>query len=76
MPREPALQTQIPALDLQSVADPGNSLRERSHKGELGFFPGDGGVRVGLQVPEDWSGLLCEARFRDWKLGPAAPHHL
>ena len=23
----------------------------------------------------DWSGLPCEARFRDWKLGPAKAHH-
>ena len=24
----------------------------------------------------DWSGLLCEARFWDWKLGPAKIHYL
>ena len=24
----------------------------------------------------DWSGLPCEARFWDWKLGPAKPHYL
>jgi hypothetical protein len=24
----------------------------------------------------DWSGLPCEARFRDWKLGPAKAHYL
>ncbi|MCX6927161.1 MAG: hypothetical protein NT154_28740 [Verrucomicrobia bacterium] len=23
-----------------------------------------------------WSGLPCEARFRDWKLGTAGAHHL
>jgi hypothetical protein len=23
-----------------------------------------------------WSGLPCEARCWDWKLGPAAPHYL
>ena len=23
----------------------------------------------------DWSGLPCEACFRDWKLGPAKAHH-
>ena len=25
---------------------------------------------------EVWSGLPCEARFWDWKLGPAKAHHL
>ena len=24
----------------------------------------------------DWSGLPCEARFWDWKLGPAKAHYL
>jgi hypothetical protein len=24
----------------------------------------------------DWSDLPCEARFWDWKLGPAKPHYL
>jgi hypothetical protein len=24
----------------------------------------------------DWSGLHCEARFWDWKLGPAKAHYL
>ena len=26
--------------------------------------------------PLDWSGLPCEARFWDWKFGPAKPHYL
>ena len=26
--------------------------------------------------PVDWSSLPCEARFWDWKLGPARPHYL
>jgi len=30
----------------------GLSQVERSHEPEPGFFPGDGGVQVGLQVPE------------------------
>ena len=27
----------------------------------------------GIQV--DWSGLSCEARFWEWKLGPANAHY-
>jgi hypothetical protein len=29
-----------------------------------------------IQKTVDWSGLPCEARFWDWKLGPAKPHYL
>ena len=31
--------------------------------------------RKGVQTV-DWSGLPCEARFWDWKLGPAKAHYL
>ena len=36
----------------QRGADPDGSALERSHEPGLGFFPRDGGVRVGFQVPE------------------------
>ena len=53
MQSEPAFQTQTPRLSRQMGADPGSSPLERSHEPEPGFFPGDGGVRVGLQFPEE-----------------------
>jgi hypothetical protein len=49
---EPTFQTQTPRLSRQRGAGPGNSLLEWSCEPNLGFFPGDGSVRVGLQVPE------------------------
>src|ERR1035437_4300900 len=49
---ERAFQTQTPRTDWYKGADPGNSPLERSHEPKPGFFPGDGGVRVGLQAPE------------------------
>ena len=27
------------------------------------------------RYPLDWAGLLCEARFWDWKLEPAKTHY-
>ena len=47
---EPASQTQTPRTDRYKGADPGNSPLERSHEPELGFFPRDGGVPVGLRL--------------------------
>jgi len=42
----------LPEPSGQRGADPGSSPLERSQEPELGFFPGYGGVRVGLEVPE------------------------
>src|ERR1017187_6689854 len=50
---EPAFQRQTPRQSRQRGAEPGSSPLERSHEPELGFFSGDGGVRVGLQFPEE-----------------------
>ena len=41
--------------------DDDSSPLERSHEPDLGFLPGDGGVRVGLQVPKV---LLDESLLR------------
>ena len=30
---------------------------------------------VDFSTTADWSGLPCEGRFWDWKLGPAKPHY-
>ena len=46
-------------------------LVERSPEPELGFFPGDGGARVGLQVPET---LLDKSVFRIRQCAPSASY--
>ena len=57
---EPVLQTQTPRLNRQRGSDPAIPPLERSHEPKLGFFPRDGGVRVGLEVPE---ALLANSAF-------------